>query len=132
MTVAVLAAVVGAGCGKDSTTPTSPSTTTSPSSFTFTSQLAVHGSTSRTFVMTTAGTVNVTMGTLGDGNLKAGIGIGVLSTGLPCSLAQSVVTGPGAAPQLSINADAGTYCVAVWDPGTLTEDTAFSLTVNYP
>ena len=99
---------------------------------TFASQLAVRGSTSRSFSMTTAGTVNVTMATLGTGTVTVGMGIGVPATGAPCSLAQSVVTGPGTSPQITVTADAGTYCVQVWDPGTLVEDTQFAVTVEHP
>ena len=54
------------------------------------------------------------------------------ASGAPCSLAQSIVTGPATSPQLVTSADAGTYCIQVYDAGMLTEDTAFSLTVEHP
>jgi hypothetical protein len=99
---------------------------------TFASQLAVRGSTTRSFTMSAAGTVKLTLSTLGNGSAVAGIGIGVGATGAPCSLAQSVVTGPGSEPQVVASADAGTYCVEVYDTGTLLEDTPFSLAVEHP
>ncbi len=124
-------AAAGAGCSKSDTT-TSPSTTTSPTTLTFASQVSVKGGTSRTFAMTTAGTVKITLVTLGNGTLKAGLGVGLPATGAPCSLAQSVVTGPSTSPQIITTADAGTYCVQVFDSGALTADTEFSVTVEHP
>jgi hypothetical protein len=82
--------------------------------------------------MSTAGTIRLTLTTLGNGTVRAGIGVGVAATGAPCSLAQSTVTGPGSEPQVVTSADAGSYCVQVYDPGSLSEDTAFSLTVEHP
>jgi hypothetical protein len=127
---ALLLAVAGVACSDKSST-TSP-TTTSPTTMTFASQVSVNGGTSRTFTTTTAGTVKVTMATLGNGTVVAGLGIGLPATGAPCSLAQSVVTGPSSSPQITITADAGTYCVQVFDAGKLTADTEFSVTVEYP
>lgn len=127
----LLAATVG--CGKDAstTTTTSPSSTTATTE-TFTSSVAMHGSTTRSFAMTTAGTVTVDLTTLGTGNVVAGLGVGVMTSSAPCSLAQSVVTGPGTSPQLVVSADPGTYCIQVYDAGMLTADTPFSLTVEHP
>ena len=53
----VLAATVG--CGNDTTTTTTSPSTTTAGTETFTSSVAVHGSTTRSFAMTTAGTVTV-------------------------------------------------------------------------
>lgn len=128
---ALCLALSAAACSKDSTT-TTPSTTTSPTSTTFASQVSVKGGTARTFTMSTAGTVKVTLATLGNGTVVAGLGLGVPATAAPCSLAYSVVTGPSSAPQIVTTADAGTYCVQVYDTGTLTADTEFSVTVEHP
>lgn len=128
----VLLAAVSAACSSNGTT-TSPSTTsTSPVTVTFASQLAVRGSASRAFTLATAGTVKVTLTTFGNGSLPAGVGIGVPASGAPCSLAESVVTTPGDAPQIVTSADAGTYCAQVFDPGSLSADTQFSLVIEYP
>jgi len=128
----VLLAVVSAACGSNGTT-TSPSTTsTSPVTVTFASELAVRGSASRAFTLTTAGTVKVTLATFGNGAIAAGVGIGVPASGAPCSLAESVVTTPGDAPQIVTSADAGTYCAEVFDAGSLTQDTQFSLVIEHP
>jgi len=128
-----LAAAMSAACGSSSSTTTSPSaTSTSPVTDTFASEVAVRGSASRAFTMTTAGTVKVTLTTFGNGTIPAGVGIGVPGSGAPCSLEQSVVTPPGDTPQIVTSADAGTYCAQVYDTGSLIQDTSFSLVIEHP
>lgn len=123
-----------AACSKTVTSPSTTTTTTatSPTTMTFASQLALRGSTSRAFAMSTAGTVKVTLATMGNGTVKAGLGIGVPTTAAPCSLTLSVVTVSGSAPQITTTADAGVYCVQVFDTGSLAEDTPFSIIVEHP
>ena len=121
-------------CSKSTTSPSTTTTTTatSPTTMTFASQLAFRGNTSRAFIVSTAGTIKVTLATLGNGTVKVGLGIGVPTTAAPCSLTQSVVTASGSTPQIAANADAGVYCVQVFDTGGLAEDTPFSITVEHP
>ncbi|MGC4084879.1 MAG: hypothetical protein QM736_22890 [Vicinamibacterales bacterium] len=128
---ACLLTLAAAGCG-DSTTSPSTSTPTSPVTETFISVLAYRGSTSRAFVVSTAGTIKVTLATLGNGTATAGLAIGLPATSAPCSPALSLVTGPSGDPQIVTSADAGTYCVQVFDNGSLTADTPFTLTVEHP
>ena len=129
--IAIVAAL-SAACGNSGTT-TSPSTTsTAPVTVTFASSVAVRGSASRAFTMTTAGTVKVTLSTFGNGTIPAGVGIGVPASGAPCSVAQSVITAPGDSPQIVTSADAGTYCAEVFDTGSLIQDTPFSLVIEHP
>jgi hypothetical protein len=129
--VSFLFALGAVACGNS--TATAPTTVaTSPASDTFASLVAPGGSTSRTFSMSTAGIVKVTLATLGNGAVSVGLGVGLPATGSPCSLAQSVVTSPGASPQIVTSADAGTYCVEVFDTGRLSENTPFSLTIEHP
>lgn len=129
-TLFLLLALSAAGCSDNSTT-TTPSTT-SPVTDTFASLLAVGGATTRSFVVSSAGTVKVTLSTLGNGTGRAGISIGLPATGAPCSPSVSVVTGPSTTPQLQAAVIAGTYCAQVFDTGTLREDTAFSMTIEHP
>lgn len=125
-------AALAAACSNSGTT-TSPSTTsTSPVTLTFASEVAVRGTASRAFTMTTGGTVKVTLTTFGNGTTPAGVGIGVPASGAPCSVAQSVITSPGDSPQIVTSADAGTYCAEVFDTGLLIQDTPFSLVIEHP
>lgn len=132
--IAALVIALGASaCSNDSSATTTSPTTTTPTAATdtFVSTVAVRGSAARTFTTSASGTVKVTLATLGNGSATVGLGIGVPATAAPCSLAQSVVTGPGSAPQIATSADAGVYCVQLFDAGQLTEDTAFTLTVEH-
>ena len=125
-------AALAAACSNSGTT-TSPSTTsTSPVTLTFASEVAVRGTASRAFTMTTGGTVKVTLTTFGNGTIPAGVGVGVPASGAPCSVAQSVITSPGDSPQIVTSADAGTYCAEVFDTGLLIQDTPFSLVIEHP
>lgn len=99
---------------------------------TFASHLSLKGATTRAFTTTNAGTIKLTLSSLGNGTQVAGIGVGVPATGAPCSLALSTVTGPGSDPQIVTGADAGSYCVQVYDTGGLTGDVEFSLKIEYP
>jgi hypothetical protein len=43
-----------------------------------------------------------------------------------------VETSAGSSPQLSIQADAGTYCVKVFDMGHIQEEVSFTLMIAHP
>ncbi len=121
-----------AGCGDDpATTPTPTPTTTT---VVFSSNLAMGGSTSRSFDVTRAGTVSATLVAVGGSTtLKVGLGVGIpLSDGTGCVLSRSVETVPGTTAQLELNVDIGKYCVQIYDPGTLTSVAAFTINLIYP
>jgi len=124
-----IAAMVGA-CGDETSTPTSPTTPTTPAAETWSSALAPGGTSSRSFTVTAAGTINVTMTSAGS-TVGLGVGLPRLSGG-GCRLGVSVNTGGGSAPQISTQADAGQYCVQVFDLGTLTDPIPFTLTIDHP
>ena len=76
--------------------------------------------------------MKVALTSFGGGTQTAGLGVGVRAIASPCSLAQSVITLPSSSPQIVTTADAGTYCVQVWDTGNLTADTTFTITIEHP
>ena len=126
---AFIAAMVAA-CGDDTSTATSPSTPTKPAAETWSSALAPGGASSRSFMVSAAGTINVTMTSAGS---TVGLGVGLPRvSGGGCRLGVSVNTGGGSAPQISTQADAGQYCVQVFDLGTLTDPISFTLTIDHP
>jgi hypothetical protein len=126
----LLMATMVAACGDDTTTATAPSMTTKPAAENWSSVLAPGGTSSRSFTVTAAGTINVTMT-----NAGATVGLGV---GLPrvsgggCRLGVSVSTGGASTPQITTQADVGQYCVQVFDLGTLTDPISFTLTIDHP
>jgi hypothetical protein len=125
----VFVAAIAAACG-DNTTPTSPTTPTKPAAENWSSTLSPGGTSSRSFTVTAAGIINVTMTGAGS---TVGLGVGLPRTsGGGCRLGVSVNTGGGSAPQISTQADVGQYCVQVFDLGTLTDPIAFTLTIDHP
>lgn len=138
LTCAILAALGSAAlataCGKDNQTTTTPTPTpTGPTTATFASRLTPGGAVSRSFAATTAGTISVTLTNAGGPSTRVGLGLGIPTTGIAkCGLSRSIVTTPGATPQITANVDAGQYCVTIYDIGTISNPIDFSLTLVYP
>ena len=127
--VALLAALAAssAGCGKNSTSPTSP--TSSPTTETFTGQFTPGGDASRVFTSAGAGTVTVTITQVSAADV--GLGVGIPQPGnIGCYLSETI---EGATSSiLTAGVEAGTYCVRIYDVGTLTAPVAFTLTIVHP
>ncbi|MBW8868680.1 MAG: hypothetical protein JF610_15375 [Acidobacteria bacterium] len=114
----------------DTTTPTSPAT--SPVTETFSSQLFVGGTSSRSFTAAKAGTATVTLTSAGASTTKVGFGIGVPDIlGSGCLFTRSSETAT-AGTSFSLPVDAGVYCVRVYVVGTLTSNITFSITIVRP
>jgi hypothetical protein len=129
----IVTALFTSACGDDTPITTSPTTPTSPTTSTLSTTLTTSGAVSRLFTATQAGTVSVTLNSAGAPGTAVGLGVGVPSTGIArCTLSTSIVTAAGPGPQLSAPVDAGTYCVAVYDLGTLTDAIAIDLTIVFP
>lgn len=121
-----------AGCNEDTVTTPTPDPTTA--TVTFASNLALGGSSTRSFDVTRAGNVSVTLlGVGGSTTLKVGLGVGIpLANGSGCVLSRSVEAVAGTTAQLELAVDTGKYCVQIYDPGTLTTVVAFSINLIYP
>ncbi len=129
--VLIVLAMALAACGNKTTTPTSPSTTTAAGPENWSSVLAPGGASSRSFTVNAAGTVNVTMTNAG-GNV-IGLGVGLpRTTGGGCRLGVAVNVAAGSSPQITTSADAGQYCVQVFDLGTLTDPIPFAIKIDHP
>jgi hypothetical protein len=106
---------------------TSPSTT--PKTETFSGTLAAQGASPFSFTTAQTGTVSVTLVSVGASSVAVGLGIGT-PNGNACALTTSTPSATaGAAPQLSVTENAGTYCVQVYDVGNITTVTTFTITV---
>ena len=121
-----------ADCDED--TPTTPTPDPTTASVTFASNLALGGSSTRSFDVTRAGNVSVTLLAVGGSStLKVGLGVGIpLADGSGCVLSRSVEAVAGTTAQLELAVDTGKYCVQIYDPGTLTAVVAFSINLIYP
>lgn len=125
--LAIVALVTGA-CGSDNpTTPSTPSTATSEN---WSSTLAPGGTSSKSFTLDKAGTITVTLTSAGT---TVGLGVGLpRTTGGGCRLGVSVNATPSTNPQINTSADAGQYCVQVFDLGTLKDPVPFALKIDHP
>jgi hypothetical protein len=115
-------------CDDATTIPTAPSTTIPP----FESQLVPGGTAARSLTMNNPGTIRATL-TSTTPAAVVGLGVGMPSgMGQGCALTRSITTGPGSSPQLTLPADAGVYCVLIYDTGTLQGPISFSISLSYP
>ena len=127
LVIGMSATMIVAGCGSDST-PTTPSNTSTTVTENWSSVVAPGGASTRSFTVTSAGTIVVTL-TAGP---TVGLGVGLPRTsGGGCRLGVSVNASPDSAPQISAQADAGQYCVQVYDLGTLTDPSGFTLKIEH-
>jgi hypothetical protein len=75
--------------------------------------------------------VNITLTSVTP-NVPLGIGIGIPREDFSgCLLTTAVTATPAAAPQITITAEPGVWCVRVWDPGTVPELVSFSMSVTH-
>jgi hypothetical protein len=119
-----------AACGGNDSTPTAPSTTTS---FAWSSALIPGGAASHVFLAGKSGTITVTLTSIGPPSMAVGVGLGIPNPGgTGCNLTTAVNTGPGSSPQVSASVEAGSYCVRIYDLGTLTTPLGFFITIVYP
>ena len=118
------------GCGwfdNDSTSPSTPTTTE-----TFTGALTRGGSVVFTFTVIQSGNVAVTLVSLDpSSSITLGLGIGKPS-GNSCALSSSTSSASaGATAQITVPQSPGTYCVQVYDLGTLSATTTVTVTVAH-
>ena len=121
-------ALLASACG--GSTPTSASTTATVTSENWSAVLAPAGTSSRSFTVNNSGTINITMTSAG-GTVGLGVGLPRV-TGGGCRIGVQVITGPGPNPQISTPADAGEYCVQVFDTGTLTDPIPINVKIDHP
>jgi hypothetical protein len=104
-----------------------------PSTETFASFLAVRGSSTRKFTIAQSGTISLTLTSVTP-STTVGIGIGIPDASTPaCSLTNSLNTTAGSTPQIALPVDAGTYCATVYDSGSVADPgVSFSMTIAHP
>ncbi len=127
-----LLAVLCAACG--GSTPTSATTTTVPTltTETYSSTVRQNGATSRSITTSAAGPITVSLTAFGTEEARIGMAIGLLdeATGV-CARTYAGVTRLYSGQALSAAADAGRYCVTVFDVGDLTAPASFSVAITY-
>jgi hypothetical protein len=100
---------------------------------TFSSAITPGGTASRTFESTVPGRVNVTLNSVSEGAVEMALAIGVpASDNSGCKFSRVVRALPGGSAQLSVETDAGDYCVTLVDVGNLKATSAFTVTIEHP
>jgi len=133
---AVLAGVVAAaGCSNSnppSTTSPTP-TPTGPTTATFSSFVypsAIGAAWQNLTISGTGGTVTATLVSTNPPGVTLGLGIGVAGVVNGCPQGISINATSGA--QVAASVGAGSYCVKVFDPGTLTSKVEFTVSIVHP
>ena len=138
--ILVLLVPLCGACSSSAFNSTAPTAVNGTLTATFTSFLAIGGSSSHSFVATQAGNIAVTLTNVTPAAV-VGLGVGTPNAGgSGCNVTNSlnasaaVADSTGATtPQLTIPATAGPYCVKVYDSGQLPGiRVEFAVTIAYP
>jgi hypothetical protein len=123
-------ALSAAACGKDSTTPTSPTQFTTED---FADTIAPLGTTTHTFTVKVAGQVTVLLTSVSPlATLAIGVAIGSWD-GTTCTpLAVNINARAGTTAVLTGTANPGNFCLQVYDSGNLTDAVAYAVQVTHP
>jgi hypothetical protein len=97
---------------------------------TFSSNLYPLGVVARTFAVSQSGNVTVTLASVTPA-AAVGFGLGIPNNN-DCALNTSLITTPGAGADLSSAAEAGTYCVRLFDTGQLPGRVLFDVKIVHP
>jgi hypothetical protein len=133
--LAVVLMVLVAACSDSGTTTTNPGPIViGPLKDIFTSIIYPGGFSAHSFSSSAAGTITVTLTKAGPPDtVVMGLGIGVPNFGPGCSLTTAVNVSAGSTPQITIPADAGAYCIAIFDVGNvIPTGEGFSITTVHP
>jgi hypothetical protein len=126
--VALALTLCGPGCDffSDSTSPTTTQTET------FSGTLEPQKSSVFTFTVSKSGPVSITLtNVVSTSTTVLGLGIGT-PNGAACTLTSSTQSAtPGSTAQIVVTENAGTYCVRVFDVGTLPASVTFTITVAH-
>ena len=126
-----LVAITAAGCsGSTSTGPSGQ--VTPPTVDVFTGSLAPGGFIVHPFTIARSnGTLDVTL-TQVSASLEIGLGVGTPADGTCTFLSgASIRRGASTTPQLSGVTNAGSYCIGIFDVGTLTEAVTYRVTASH-
>jgi hypothetical protein len=95
-----------------------------------TSVVTQHGVDTHEVVAGFGGPATINLATAGDGTVALGVSFGVWD-GSTCRVNTTTTTVAGVDPQLTPTIDAGAYCLQIFDPGTLTAPTSFTITTSH-
>ena len=125
----LLLATFVVACNQSASTPSSSSSTAATE--TFASRIGPGGAATRGF-RSAAGAVSLTLTELRPAVL-VGLGLGVpRADGTSCLLTRSVETLAATTAHVTLAVDGGSYCVKVWDVGTIVDYVDFTVSIAHP
>jgi hypothetical protein len=126
-------ALMTAACSQSSAATTlAPTPAATVTTDTFTGTLIPLGTNSHSFTVAATGAVNITLLSVGPpATITVGLGVGTPSA-TSCALIQAVSTPAGTIAQLSGTANAGAFCISVFDVGNLSASVDYTVTVSHP
>ncbi len=129
---ALFAALAVTACTKSNSTAASTTPTPAKTTDTFNGTVAVKGTDPHTFTVAASGQVDVTL-TAATPSVPLGLSVGTnAGSGCAAVAGGSVVASPGTVAQLSGVMSPGTYCVAAFDIGTLSQPVSYTVSVAHP
>ena len=127
ITSAAAALIACTACGST----TEPSS--NPTSDTYSGVLQPRGAVSRSILASKPGTITLLLNSLSPADVAVGLGLGSYDASGACAMTTTVVTPTDAAtPQISMEVQTGTYCVRLYDTGTMVAATTFSIAITHP
>lgn len=129
--VILASAAIAGGCSK--TVITSPTPVAGALDVnSFTNVIVPGGSASRELTLTSSGTIAVTLTQTTPAGTPLGVGIGIPRANNQCALGSAVTAVAGSSAQIAMAADGGSYCVKVYDTGTLSAPVSFTISISRP
>jgi hypothetical protein len=129
----VVAAIFAGACNllPGLSSPTDP--TSQPTATTFSGSLAPQGAPVFFTFTAGAGPVAVTLTSVNPSTTSGiGLGLGTPNGTTTCTLTNFTTSAVvSSTPQISVTEAAGSYCVQVYDPGSLANSLAFALSVSH-
>jgi hypothetical protein len=135
LVLSTIVALAGAGCGDD--TPTAPSTTTTtpittPVTATFSGVVGPNGTLSRSFTAQIAGTARAVVSGITPAT-ALGLGLGIpRGDGSGCLLTYSTVSGDLSGVEIAGAVTTGTFCVQIYAPAAAADNVRFEVSLTHP
>jgi hypothetical protein len=133
--LALLTAMAACSSNNNNSTSTTPTTPVNLTTETFTGTVNSGGNDFKTFTVTQAGELDITLTQVGPpATISVGLGLGQPSAGT-CQFTIPNAYGTvqaGSTPQISGTANAGQFCVEVYDVGNIQAPITYTVTVVHP
>jgi hypothetical protein len=110
-----------------------PQADAAPGTVTFSSQVAPGGATTRSFMATRPGNVEIIVDSVSPSSARLGLGVGIPRfDGSGCVPMRTLEITTSSGTAMTVPVDLGTFCARVFDLGSLTSPASFSIRIVHP